>query len=230
MMRKTNSQSGQTLLETIIAIFILTTVLTAGLSLTIYSLSHSDRTGEEIIATNLAREAIDVVRNMRDTNWLESDGRATYDLATDCAIGANTFSCFPKAWEGVPLSAGSSHYYPLTAGTYRLEFDPVTNSWNLAVSPVSYAMYRDTDGYYSYSALGAVGVPIYSRKIVITHIYGNPFSASDNPTNLSELRVTAVVGWTGRGCQAMTGTPPDPSTTNCSVAASENLTNWKDYR
>jgi Tfp pilus assembly protein PilV len=101
MIKHIKFQSGQTLIETIAAIFILTMALTAGLGLTIYVLSHSKTTLDEIVATNLAREGIDVVKNMRDTNWLESDAKAVapWDLQ-DCTLNGKTVQCYPRVWEG----------------------------------------------------------------------------------------------------------------------------------
>src|SRR6185436_5586231 len=102
-----NSQTGQSLIETIAAIFILTMALTAGLGLAIYAFSRSAVSENQVVASNLAREGIDVVRAMRDTNWMESDkkGNPAWDLQTCNDIGGKL--CYPKAYDGV--SGGGFH-------------------------------------------------------------------------------------------------------------------------
>lgn len=216
-----NKQSGQTLIETIVAIAVLTTALTAGLALTIYVLSHSDRSAEQVVAVNIAREAVDVVRNMRDTNWLESDAvGGGYDL-TSCTIGSNQFNCFPQAWDGVP-AAGYHNYILTDNANYRLELTGAGSTWKLVANP-NYRLTLGADGLISHLASNP---PFnYSRKVTISHDPTPPFGGG----SLSELVVAVTVGWKGRGCSSM-DVNWDPSTTNCNVVVTERLTNWKDYK
>lgn len=65
------TQAGQTLIETVVAIFILVMGVTAAVGLAIYVLNASTNVTKQIIATGLAREGIEAVKNMRDTNWLK---------------------------------------------------------------------------------------------------------------------------------------------------------------
>lgn len=222
-----NKQSGQTLIETIVAIFILTMAITSGLAVTIYVLSNSGVSLNQVVATNLAREGVEMVRNMRDTNWLESDAYAatdpSYALSTcnDASVSSSDFTCYPKAWDGV--SAFGYHGYNLTqAGNYSLTRNS-NGTWSLNQSPSSYALYLQSDG--SYGPTGS-GNPQYYRKISISHVTDSgTFGSGSN----SEIVVTSTVGWSGKGCSVMTGVPPDPATTNCNAVVTERLTNWKDY-
>jgi len=59
-----------TLIETIIAIFILTTGILAISSLISYFISASSISSQRLIAAYLAQEGIEIVRNLRDTNIL----------------------------------------------------------------------------------------------------------------------------------------------------------------
>ena len=61
--------TGFTILELIVAIFIITTGLVAAASLMSYSISAVIIGKSQIIATNLAQEGLEVVRNIRDNNW-----------------------------------------------------------------------------------------------------------------------------------------------------------------
>jgi Tfp pilus assembly protein PilV len=64
---------GLTLLEVIIAITVLT-IGTVGISFFIsYTIAFSRIPYQKLIAAYLAQEGIEIVRNIRDTNWVEGD-------------------------------------------------------------------------------------------------------------------------------------------------------------
>lgn len=66
--------SGFTLLETIIATGIITTALVGILGLLATSISVGEDIRAQHIAANLAQEGIEVVHNIRNTNWVEQRG------------------------------------------------------------------------------------------------------------------------------------------------------------
>ncbi|MFH0828555.1 MAG: type II secretion system protein, partial [Candidatus Kerfeldbacteria bacterium] len=76
-------QSGQTLLETIIALGIIATATTATVSLLLSSMKAGTTSTNRVIAANLAREAIEAAREVRDSNWLRiqtnETGVSTFD-------------------------------------------------------------------------------------------------------------------------------------------------------
>lgn len=63
-------QLGQSLLETIFAIGILLIMVTVVLTLTTSNVIGQKASEFQVVANNLAREGIEVVRNIRDSNWL----------------------------------------------------------------------------------------------------------------------------------------------------------------
>ncbi|MEK7509496.1 MAG: hypothetical protein AAB605_02175 [Patescibacteria group bacterium] len=66
---------GMTLIETLVAVTILTVAIVSPMSLTIQSLSASYYARDQVIAFNLAQEAIESLRSIRDGNIL----RIAYD-------------------------------------------------------------------------------------------------------------------------------------------------------
>ena len=66
------NKKGFTLLEVITAIFILTVGVGGALSLMNQTLSTASIIEQRLIASYLAQEGIEIVRNIRDTNWLQS--------------------------------------------------------------------------------------------------------------------------------------------------------------
>lgn len=72
------SDAGFTLLEGIIALGVITTGLMVGLTLALSNLMASQDNERRAIGANLAREGIEVVRNIRDSNWLKRDLNMTH--------------------------------------------------------------------------------------------------------------------------------------------------------
>ena len=67
---KKQKKNGFSLLEVLVAITVLTVGLVGVVGLINYNISISRTSPEKIIAVNLAQEGIEVVRNIRDSNWL----------------------------------------------------------------------------------------------------------------------------------------------------------------
>lgn len=65
-----NFQQGQTIAELLIACFIILIGLAAILTASISILNTVSVSKDIVIATNLAREGLEVIRNKRDNNWL----------------------------------------------------------------------------------------------------------------------------------------------------------------
>lgn len=62
--------SGQGLLEAIVAITIIGSGLVGVINLALVNKSGSESGEERLLATNLAREGVEIIRNRRDANWL----------------------------------------------------------------------------------------------------------------------------------------------------------------
>ena len=65
-------QNGFTLLETIVAVGLITVGLISALALISSSLFYVSSIEDRLIAANLAGEGIEIVRNIRDNNWLQN--------------------------------------------------------------------------------------------------------------------------------------------------------------
>ena len=65
------NKKGQTLLEVIVALSILIVALVATIVLIVSSINAGKQARNKLIATSLAREGIETVRNIRDSNWLD---------------------------------------------------------------------------------------------------------------------------------------------------------------
>jgi Tfp pilus assembly protein PilV len=95
---KKRVQSGQSMLEAIIATGILVTAISSALTLVTSSIKASKESETSITAGNLAREGVEVVRAIRDSNWLA--GKAFDDSlfsATDYS-GIAIFDPVANSW------------------------------------------------------------------------------------------------------------------------------------
>ena len=69
--RKLSNQKAFSLLEVIIAVFVVTIGIIGAVNLANNSISAVALSKSQLIATNLAQEGLEIVRNMRDSNWLK---------------------------------------------------------------------------------------------------------------------------------------------------------------
>ena len=201
-------QLGQTLIETLVAIFILVIGLISALTLAIYSFQSTDLASKQIVATALARQGEEAVKNIRDSNWLNG-------TVSDCSgtMTAGQF-CY-TTW----LGSGS---HALANGTYLVRSSGGSSDpWSLVATSGTYVLnYNPATGIYDIGGVGSAS--IYSRKIVISQNTAAPFSAA-NP----QVVIDATVWWTDRRCAPTT----DPSilAASCKVSLEMHLTNWRNY-
>ena len=62
---------GETLLEVIVALLVLTIGSASATSLIVTSIRANQFNKDSLIALNLAQEGIEYMRNLRDTNWIK---------------------------------------------------------------------------------------------------------------------------------------------------------------
>lgn len=80
------SCAGFTIIETLVSVSILLLIIVAPLTLAERSLASADAAGVQVTAVYLAQEAIEFVRNVRDTNMLM--GSSWLNRLDDCLNGA----------------------------------------------------------------------------------------------------------------------------------------------
>ena len=70
---KIKQQRGLSIMEAMIALAVIVTGVVSGLTLTSYNLTASVASEKQLLAVNLAREGIEVIRQKRDSNWLQGN-------------------------------------------------------------------------------------------------------------------------------------------------------------
>ncbi len=71
--KQKNQPKGQTMMEMIIALGIVTLITTSVLALAVATIKTSSFSKQKFQAINLAQEGLEIVRNIRDTNWLQKE-------------------------------------------------------------------------------------------------------------------------------------------------------------
>lgn len=160
-------KTGFTIIELIISIFILSVAVVGIFSafsvVTILTSDSSDR----LAGTYLAQEGMEIVRNIRDTNWLSmgsSSPNATWVDGLDCALGCEADYATDTGLDGARVMTP-------WAGT--------GNSLYI----------NNTSGFYGYDTNNASKTK-FKRKIVITPISIEEFGGSDDV-----IEVTVQVSW-----------------------------------
>ena len=167
-----------------VAITVIITAISSSLALIQSSITATRIGGMQVVAANLAREGLEVVRATRDTNWLKSrsfdvglvdaGGNKTARPILDLENGGWTVSFASTA-----LSAANAAVYVTTSGVYRQADTPPADG---AVSP-------------------------YARVLTLLHIcrddgtgderlVGSTASCLGSET-LAGLAVSSTVGWKG---------------------------------
>ena len=132
MPRITNKNNdGFTLIETIVAVGIIVIGLVSALTLITNSLFYVSNIGDRLIAANLTAEGLEVVRNIRDNNWLQelpwNSGLADGDYQTSYD------STVLSPYSGNPLLFdGGSGLYNYSSGANTLYVRKISIS-NLSV-------------------------------------------------------------------------------------------------
>ncbi len=233
------SESGQTLVETMVGVFVLTIGISTALGLAISLYSASNGAVKQVIGTGLAREGVEAVFNMRATNWLK---------------GKLDSNCWNYTTSTKDATCHSDWLNPNSTGTYDLS-SPGTGKCYIVdfnrASPEAFWIFNSkscnsnsfrlnydagvTNGFYT---IDNVGVPSdYFRQIVLVEQTGSTFTditGSESPavgyyqnSIGPRLKVISRVWWNEKDCPTTTtwsGTIP-----KCRIELVTYMNNWRNY-
>ena len=122
--RLRGDRRGQSFIEAMVAITVIITAISSSLALIQSSITATRIGGLQVVAANLSREGLEVVRGLRDTNWLKSQsfqvglvdagGEKVARPFLDVENGGWTLSFEPTA-----LTAANAVIYVTDAGVHR---------------------------------------------------------------------------------------------------------------
>ncbi len=199
-MKLFRNNRGETIAETIIALSILAVGITIASSISASSLRNISSSKNRVIAVNIAREGIEAVRNIRDTNWLKYGNKKRQcwnhlPIDYDTGIGSPIPPCDPTVPTAliepgtyIVYKSGNNESPPNRR--WRLEAvaaptDPIQAEYNLGLIDIDTAgvdsdndtnFANDEDTYNHITpgdALGTSGLPGVNDTALVTT---SPFS------------------------------------------------------
>ena len=199
---------GETIIEVMVAVVILALVMTATFSLLQQAVTTNEDVRNRIIGLNIAREGIEGVRNIRDTNWLKYSGdRRGKWLCLDSieksdACGASVtadtlFDDDPNPHYKLEFNTTNQRYYLISSNiNQKLDLEDTSDPWS------DYRLYRDGSGRYTHTSDDNEET-IFHRQIEID--IQDPYSdiASGSPAFCTRepdcinarLKITSRVQW-----------------------------------
>ena len=163
------------LIEILIAVLIASIVIIALFSLAFQNLTTSELIRHRLIAAHLAQEGIEIVSNIRSTNFLKYGNIVNPKLNPDGTL---------EKWRGeIGCGAGSADCL-VDGVTYIAQY----NSALLAVDATNPPLLVDANSFYCYSGCSAPTSPSpYHRQIQISTI------------NSHQMKVEVIVSWQYNG-------------------------------
>ncbi len=203
---KLKKHPGETITEVLVSVVILVAILASSFAVLKNAIATNVDVRNRIIALNIAREGIEGVRNIRDTNWLKYSGdRRGKWLCHDTPDSLNTCADI----EMDPSLA-------LENGYYKIDFSPEykryflenivgaeeINIKNDSAEKNQFKLFKSTkegiEGRFVHDAENGINIPFY-RQIELE--VENPFGGSppgfcdSPPCAESRLRVVSRVQW-----------------------------------
>lgn len=183
------STAAETLAEVIIAFIVIGIAGTGAVTFVQLSIRANHEAEQRIIAYNFAREGVEAIRNLRDTNWLRFPANRTQCWDVMLTVTTST-DCGSVGVDRVGSEDGTSYIvYPETIDDTRFL------SWNIvSVDPsvddlTLYSFDFGTDGTTLYTHDSTGTATPYTRLVTVTS------SDEDVDTYYDILTVTSVVSW-----------------------------------
>lgn len=159
------SNKGFTLLEVVVALGVIIIGLVGVLVLINFTISSSTVSASKLVAVNLAQEGIELVRNIRDTNWVEDDDWDDKIKGTGNEIAGRMD--YNDGFDEL-----DEYYNP-----------PPADAKDCGVSNEECRLYLDANGFYSHDSTGQA-TPFY--RLIFLDGVGTPYLKITSQVKWSE--------------------------------------------
>ncbi len=112
------TEKGLTLVEIIFTILIITIAVVGVYQALTYGMKHTQQAQERFVASYLAKEGIEIVKNIRDTNWIEETtwNEGLINCGSGCEADYNDSS----------LTSFSGQYFYIDPTNYFYQYNDIT--------------------------------------------------------------------------------------------------------
>jgi type II secretory pathway pseudopilin PulG len=189
MRRRLHIASGQTLIEMLIAFFVISIGLYTAVTLVFSNLNLVERDTDAVIAVNLAREGIELAKQVRDSNWMAGN-------PFDAGLHSGTSYTATPIWEATLLA-------PSTGPTFSFAATDFTDPHAQVVTTASGLMANAA------SEATITGTATLFKRLLTLHPICSDYSVLNNGTDCGSLpkigvRVESHVQWSRKGAQDLT--------------------------
>ena len=125
-MTNPTTQKGFTIVETLVAITILMIAIAGPLSIASKSLTAAVTSRDQFVASYLAQESMEAVKNIRDNNLFVGNSWLTASPALNACTSGNP--CDASAIDSSPIQSGKANPLKLTASNYYSHAGSGTNT------------------------------------------------------------------------------------------------------
>jgi prepilin-type N-terminal cleavage/methylation domain-containing protein len=223
---------GFTLIEIIIAIFILSTAVIGIFSAFYFVTSSASGASDQLTASYLVQEGMEIIRNIRDQYWLDMDlagCESGQDLGPNCdnVSWVNYLTTTGKGFTAKDCTLGCEADYTTGTGLGSESPDSNIRTWT------GRYLRMQANDFYGYDTSGSTSLTKFKRKIIILPIQ-DADSSSDHI-----IKVTTKVSWDQPGTIFSPGASADkccPGDFGCSqkafncIIAEETLYDWYNYQ
>jgi type II secretory pathway pseudopilin PulG len=194
---KTKKIPGETLIEVLAAVVLFVLIITTTFSLLNRATSTNVDVRNRVTALSIARDGIEAIRNVRDTNWLKYSGNKDANWlcidtsSTDCPTKIDTDG---EDFYTIEFSDTDKRYYlsnPIGTEA-RLNITP----GSLSDGAAKFQLYKTPIGRYSHASSGNT-TTIFYRQLELIAISNDPCGVGDCTQRY--LDVTARVQWVEDG-------------------------------
>lgn len=208
--------NATSIIEAMVVLLIVMIAITWAYNMFSKSVKVTDSNGYKLQAIAIAKEWIEAMTNIRDTNWKV--------LPWDYANCWNTLNyvttCHNNIWTATDITHNGSYYIYKDNADYRWKLTSAA-TWNY--SDVNYRnrfhVWLDSDWFYTQSWSATSLRPVFTREIKIEYLEDNIVSGTFSASNEQKMQVTSLVQWV------------DQSSNNIrKVELISVLTNWRNKK
>jgi prepilin-type N-terminal cleavage/methylation domain-containing protein len=164
-----NLNKGFTVVETLVAILVLSITIAGPLSIAFSGLRGAQLSKDEVTASYLAQEGIEYVRAMRDQDYIDGGTTAWATFLTSCVVGPSAFGCW--------------------IDTLDFAHGTCTNAACTTQNPVEFNTAGTRAGLYEHGSTGTFIDTRFTR--IVTAAVQDIASGSDT----DEYLITSTVSW-----------------------------------
>ena len=169
--RRSLPQAGFTIIETLMAVLVLSIAMAGSLALAAKGLGLIQVARQEVSAVYLAQDAMEYIKGVRDTNCLVGNSLLT--------------NCTTTTWLGAARSLGTR-----CGDSAGCQIDTLTGDVSVCPAAGCAALNYDATGaFYTYSGVSSVPTAFVRSVYIQTPVGGNADEAS----------TTVLVQWSGQG-------------------------------